>query len=48
MIHADFWKIGQFRPVGDTVQFREVSIDEAIRADRELDAALGGASLEPA
>ena len=48
VIHADFWKIGQFRPVGDTVRFREVSIDEAIDADRELDAALGAVSLEPA
>jgi biotin-dependent carboxylase-like uncharacterized protein len=48
VIHADFWKIGQFRPVGDTVRFREVSIDEAIEADRELDGAVGSASLEPA
>jgi urea carboxylase len=48
VIHADFWKIGQFRPVGDTVRFLEVSIDEAIEADRELDAAVGSASLEPA
>jgi urea carboxylase len=46
--HADFWKIGQFRPVGDTVRFREVSIDEAIAADREVDAALTPGSLEPA
>ena len=30
VVHADFWKIGQFRPVGDTVRFREVTIDEAI------------------
>jgi 5-oxoprolinase (ATP-hydrolysing) subunit C len=48
VIHADFWKIGQFRPVGDTVRFREVSIDEAIEADREVNAALGPDSLEPA
>jgi urea carboxylase len=48
VIHADFWKIGQFRPVGDTVRFREVSIDQAIEAQRELDGALGAASLEPA
>jgi 5-oxoprolinase (ATP-hydrolysing) subunit C len=46
VIHADFWKIGQFRPVGDTVGFREVSIDEAIAADRELDEILTAASLE--
>jgi urea carboxylase len=46
VIHADFWKIGQFRPVGDTVRFREVSIDEAIEADRTLDETLTAASLE--
>jgi urea carboxylase len=48
VIHADFWKIGQFRPVGDTVRFREVTIDEAIAADREVNAAFGADSLEPA
>jgi len=48
VIHADFWKIGQFRPVGDTVRFREVSIDEAIAADREVDATLTADSLEDA
>jgi urea carboxylase len=46
VIHADFWKIGQFRPVGDTVRFREVTIDEAIATDRELDASLRETSLE--
>jgi 5-oxoprolinase (ATP-hydrolysing) subunit C len=46
VIHADFWKIGQFRPVGDTVGFREVSIEEAIAAERELDEILTAASLE--
>lgn len=48
VIHADLWKIGQFRPVGDTVRFREVTIDEAIAADRALDETLSEASLEPA
>jgi 5-oxoprolinase (ATP-hydrolysing) subunit C len=46
VIHADFWKIGQFRPVGDTVRFREVSIDEAVEADRALDESLTEASVE--
>jgi urea carboxylase len=46
VIHADFWKIGQFRPVGDTVRFREVTIDEAIELDRALDETLTDASLE--
>ena len=48
VIHADFWKIGQFRPVGDTVRFREISIDEAIELDRALDDSLTDASLEAA
>jgi urea carboxylase len=46
VIHADFWKIGQFRPVGDVVRFREVSLDEAVAADRALDDSLTEASLE--
>ena len=46
VIHADFWKIGQFRPVGDTVRFREVTIDEAIEASPALDARLTESSLE--
>jgi 5-oxoprolinase (ATP-hydrolysing) subunit C len=48
VIHADFWKIGQFRPVGDTVRFREVTIDEAVEADPALDANLTEANLEAA
>lgn len=40
VVHGDFWKIGQFRPVGDTVRFREVSIDEAIELDRLVDESL--------
>ena len=46
VIHADFWKIGQFRPVGDSVRFREVPIAEAIEATSALDASLTEASLE--
>jgi allophanate hydrolase subunit 2 len=48
VIHADFWKIGQFRPVGDTVRFREVSLDEAIEADRAVDESLTDTSVEAA
>jgi biotin-dependent carboxylase-like uncharacterized protein len=48
VIHADFWKIGQFRPVGDTVRFREVTMEEAIEADRALDESLTDATLEAA
>jgi urea carboxylase len=45
--YADFWKIGQLRPVGDTVRFREVTIDEAIALQRTLDDTLSPANLEP-
>jgi 5-oxoprolinase (ATP-hydrolysing) subunit C len=44
--HAGFWKIGQLRPVGDSVRFREVTIDEAVDLDRRLDERLTEASLE--
>jgi biotin-dependent carboxylase-like uncharacterized protein len=46
VIYADFWKIGQFRPVGDHVRFREVTIDEAIERERALSETLTPASLE--
>jgi biotin-dependent carboxylase-like uncharacterized protein len=46
VIHADLWKIGQFRPVGDTVRFREVTIGEAIAVDGDVDAMLTSSSLE--
>jgi urea carboxylase len=48
VVHAGFWKIGQLRPVGDTVRFREVTIEEAAELERELDARLTEASLEDA
>jgi urea carboxylase len=40
VIHADLWKLGQLRPVGDHVRFVEVGIDEAVGLDRRLDALL--------
>lgn len=46
VIHADFWKIGQFRPVGDHVRFFEVSIDDAIELERAQNESLTSASLE--
>jgi urea carboxylase len=46
--HAGLWKIGQLRPVGDTVRFREVSIEEAIDLDQQLNDRLTPASLETA
>ena len=46
VIHADLWKIGQFRPVGDHVRFREVTIEDAIEFDRALNEVLTPTSLE--
>jgi 5-oxoprolinase (ATP-hydrolysing) subunit C len=46
VVYADFWKIGQFRPVGDHVRFREVTIDEAIELERVLSETLSPATLE--
>jgi urea carboxylase len=46
VIHADLWKIGQFRPVGDHVRFREVTIEEALEFDRALNDVLTPTSLE--
>ena len=48
VIHAGFWKIGQLRPVGDTVRFREVTEEEAAELDRDLSERLSEASLEDA
>jgi 5-oxoprolinase (ATP-hydrolysing) subunit C len=42
------WKIGQLRPVGDTLRFRELSVDEAVEQGRELDGRLTESSLESA
>lgn len=44
--HAGFWKIGQLRPVGDRVRFREVTVEEANCLDRDLDERLTEISLE--
>lgn len=46
--HAGFWKLGQLRPVGDTIRFRELTVEEAVERGRELDALLSDASVEPA
>ncbi len=46
VVHAGFWKIGQLRPVGDSVRFREVTIDEAVQLEEEIDGRLDPASLE--
>jgi 5-oxoprolinase (ATP-hydrolysing) subunit C len=46
--HVGRWKIGQLRPVGDTVRFREVTIEAAVGLSRELDRRLTEESLEDA
>jgi 5-oxoprolinase (ATP-hydrolysing) subunit C len=46
VVHAELWKIGQFRPVGDHVRFREVTIDEALELDRNLGETLSPGSVE--
>jgi urea carboxylase len=46
VVYADFWKIGQFRPVGDHVHFREVTMAEAIELEREVSRTLTPASVE--
>jgi urea carboxylase len=48
VVHAGFWKIGQLRPVGDKVRFREVTIDEAVELESELKRRLSEESLEDA
>ena len=45
---AGLWKIGQLRPVGDTVRFREVTIEEAVDLGNELGRRLTEESLEDA
>jgi 5-oxoprolinase (ATP-hydrolysing) subunit C len=44
--HAGFWKVGQLRPVGDSIRFREVTVEEAAELDRELEQRLAETSLE--
>jgi urea carboxylase len=46
IVHGALWKLGQLRPVGDHVRFREVTADEATALDQELAAALSADSLD--
>lgn len=48
VVHAELWKVGQLRPVGDHVRFREVTIEQAAAAEQELGKRLSEDSLEPA
>ena len=42
---AAFWKIGQMRPVGDTVRFREVTLAQARALDADVRQRLSAASV---
>jgi 5-oxoprolinase (ATP-hydrolysing) subunit C len=44
--HAGLWKIGELRPVGDTVRSREVTVEQAVELSRELDRRVTVESLE--
>jgi urea carboxylase len=44
--HVGFWKLGQLRPVGDTIRFREVTVEEAVEQDLAMDERLTEASVE--
>ena len=48
IVRAALWKIGQLRPIGDRVRFREVTAEEAVELDAELEALLSEGSLEDA
>jgi urea carboxylase len=48
IVHAALWKIGQLRPIGDRVRFREVTPEEAVELDAELDTRLSESSLDDA
>lgn len=44
--HAAFWKIGQLRPGGDHVRFRQVTVKEAAGLEEALRARLSEANVE--
>jgi urea carboxylase len=48
VVQAALWKIGQFRPIGDHVRFREVSSEEAVELAAQLEARLSENSVEDA
>jgi urea carboxylase len=47
LVQAATWKVGQLVPGRDTVRFREVSIEEAVRLAEALDRELSEAALGP-
>ncbi len=48
VVRGALWKLGQLRPIGDRVRFREVSLEEAMALERELDERLREEGLQEA
>ena len=46
--HAAFWKIGQLRPGGDRLRFRQVTVQEATGLEEALRERLSEASVQDA
>ncbi len=46
LVHASCWKVGQAVPGRDLIRFEEVTIDQATRLARSLDAAIAETSVE--
>ena len=46
--HAAMWKVGQLRPVGDRIRFRDVTVAEALELDQGFVDLLTEASVETA
>jgi urea carboxylase len=46
VVHGDLWKLGQLRPVGDRIRFRDVSVEEALELDRSVNETLSAANVE--
>jgi biotin-dependent carboxylase-like uncharacterized protein len=46
VVRGALWKLGQLRPIGDRVRFREVNLEQAIALEHELEARLGDDRLE--
>ncbi len=48
VVRGAMWKLGQLRPIGDHVRFREVNLEEAIALERELGGRLRAERLQEA
>jgi len=48
VVRGALWKLGQLRPIGDRVRFREVNLEEAIALERDLGERLSEEGLQQA